>query len=339
MKMQRISTWFLAVLVSVTGQAVWMESASARTDTAVQWGESENTVSTGRDLRWKSPRAANAVFQDTGIRQVQYAAPLNPPARPARDIVERLDTEFPGNRFQTTTPPTGATHTMTAPADPPSSFGTRPAEDRYLTRGTASAPAEEDVTESVRGSAVESPADESPAVDSGLQMPDGSMTFDHGQLPDIIPADKVHACPDETGFKSIRDITYDIRPMSNIAIPKECPLITTPYTGRHFTRTCFQWKAAALCTKASYFEDVQLERYGHSVCPALQPVISGARFFLTVPMLPYQMGLTPPNECVYTLGHYRVGSCAPHQLDPFPISIRAILFEGAAIGGAVALIP
>ena len=122
-------------------------------------------------------------------------------------------------------------------------------------------------------------------------------------------------------------------------LPTECPLVTTPYSGRHFSRTCFQWKASALCTKAAYFEDVQLERNGHSVCPALEPVLSGARFFLTVPVLPYKMGLTPPSECVYTLGHYRVGNCAPHMLDPLPISIRAALFEGAAIGAGIALIP
>ena len=139
-------------------------------------------------------------------------------------------------------------------------------------------------------------------------------------------------------MKSIRDISYDIRPMPG-TLPKECPLITTGYNGRHFSQTCFQWKASALCTKGAYFENVQLERYGHSMCPIMEPVISGARFFLTVPMLPYKMGIKPPNECDYTLGHYRPGSCSPYMLDPFPISIRAILFEGAAIGGAVALLP
>ncbi len=188
---------------------------------------------------------------------------------------------------------------------------------------------------------------------SSLQVPEDIMRADVDRFgsegaydfSDDMPTQRKINCPDSAGFKSIRDISFDIRPsmtgdMGNpIPVPQECPLITAPYTGRHFSQTCFQWKAAALCTKASYFEDVQLERYGHTLCPVFQPVISGTLFFLTVPMLPYKMGLVPPNECVYTLGHHRVGSCAPHQLDPFPISIRAILFEGAAIGGAVALVP
>jgi hypothetical protein len=139
-------------------------------------------------------------------------------------------------------------------------------------------------------------------------------------------------------LKSIKEIGYDIRPTAD-ELPKECPLQTIPYNGRHFAQTCYQWKASALCTKAAYFEDVQLERYGHSICPVFEPVISGAKFFLTIPFLPYKAGLFTPNECVYTLGHYRAGNCSPYMLDPLPISVRAILFEGAAVGGAIALLP
>jgi len=122
-------------------------------------------------------------------------------------------------------------------------------------------------------------------------------------------------------------------------LPKECPLVASAYTGRYYNRTCFLWTASAVCTKGAYFEDVQLERYGHSLCPVLEPIFSGLRFFVTVPLLPYKMGLIPPNECVYTLGHYRVGSCAPYMLDPLPVSVRAVLFEAAAVGGAIAIIP
>ncbi|MDR0392210.1 MAG: hypothetical protein LBH59_09915 [Planctomycetaceae bacterium] len=140
------------------------------------------------------------------------------------------------------------------------------------------------------------------------------------------------------GFKPISEISCDIKPRPG-KLPNECPLTTEPYTGRNFQQTCFQWKASAVCTKGAYFENVQLERYGHSSCPELEPIISGVKFFTTIPILPYKAGLTPPDECVYTLGHYRVGNCAPHTLDPLPISVRAILFEGAAVAGAIALIP
>jgi len=100
------------------------------------------------------------------------------------------------------------------------------------------------------------------------------------------------------------------------------------------------WKASALSTRAAYFEDVQLERYGHTiVCPALQPVVSGAKFFATIPFLPYKMGVTPPNECVYTLGHHRPGNCAPYMVQPCPVSLRGALFQAGAVTGAVFAIP
>jgi len=140
----------------------------------------------------------------------------------------------------------------------------------------------------------------------------------------------------QMGLKSIRGVSHDIRPKSDDALPEECAIVSDPYYGRSFSQSCFVWKASALSTKAAYFEDAQLERHGHTkVCPALQPVVSGAKFFATVPMLPYKMGVHPPNECVYTLGHYRTGSCAPYMREPFPISPRGALFQAGAVAGIV----
>jgi hypothetical protein len=147
------------------------------------------------------------------------------------------------------------------------------------------------------------------------------------------------ACGEKIVLKSIKEIEYDIRPKNAAELPEECVLDGEPYHGRHFDRSCMQWKASGVCTKAAYFEDVQLERHGHTVCPVLQPVISGAKFFATVPLLPYKMGVTPPGECVYTLGHYRVGSCAPHMIEPLPISARGALFEAGAVTGAIIAVP
>jgi hypothetical protein len=101
----------------------------------------------------------------------------------------------------------------------------------------------------------------------------------------------------------------------------------------------YTWKASGLCHKPLYFEEVALERYGHSAGPYLQPVASAAHFFLIVPALPYFMGVYPPNECIYTLGYYRPGSCAPYILDPFPLSVRGGLAEAAVWTGMVFLIP
>ncbi len=101
------------------------------------------------------------------------------------------------------------------------------------------------------------------------------------------------------------------------------------FAGRNFAPTLFTWKASGTCSKPLYFQDVQLERYGHSWNPVVQPFMSAAHFFVSVPLLPYKMGLRPPNECVYSLGYYRPGSCAPYLFEPIPLSLRAALFEGA----------
>jgi hypothetical protein len=146
-------------------------------------------------------------------------------------------------------------------------------------------------------------------------------------------------CNDLIRLRSIKEISHDIRPKQADILPEECAISSEPFYGRSFGETCFMWKASALSTKAAYFEDVQLERHGHTkVCPELQPIVSGAKFFLTVPFLPYKMGVTPPEECVYTLGHQRPGSYTPYMREPLPISARGALFQaGAVLGGAFAI--
>ncbi|MDR1960144.1 MAG: hypothetical protein LBQ54_14055 [Planctomycetaceae bacterium] len=172
-----------------------------------------------------------------------------------------------------------------------------------------------------------------PAADTFDEADDYS---NYGNM--VIPSGKA-GCPDPREItKPMSELSYDIS-MTATNMPTECPINYGDYVPRNWPVTCFQFKASALCTKATYFEDVDLERYGHSWGPFLQPVISGGKFFLTIPFLPYKMGLVPPNECVYTLGHYRPGSCAPYIIDPLPLSIRAGLFEAGAIVGGIYLIP
>lgn len=103
--------------------------------------------------------------------------------------------------------------------------------------------------------------------------------------------------------------------------------------------TTMTWKASALCHKPLYFEQTHLERYGHTTGPLTQPIVSAGHFYLMMPILPYQLALWPPYECIYPLGHYRPGSCAPYYLDPIPLSIRAGLAEAGAWVGGVFLVP
>ncbi len=145
-------------------------------------------------------------------------------------------------------------------------------------------------------------------------------------------------CPDPREISSILDVPYKvIIPADNV--PQSCPLPDEPFARKAPTPITFTWKASSLCYKPLYFEDVQLERYGHYCNPYLQPFVSRARFLLTVPCLPYLMGVDPPNQCVYDLGYYRPGNCAPSMLEPIPISLRGGLLQAGAVVGLAAAIP
>jgi len=110
--------------------------------------------------------------------------------------------------------------------------------------------------------------------------------------------------------------------------PFECQLDAGHVEPRQWPQITYNWKAAALSHKPLYFEQVHLERYGHSWGPYVQPIMSGVHFFGTIPILPYKMGIRTPTESVYTLGYYRPGSCAPYLIDPIPFTWRAALFQG-----------
>ncbi|MEX1223626.1 MAG: hypothetical protein WEA31_03680 [Pirellulales bacterium] len=121
--------------------------------------------------------------------------------------------------------------------------------------------------------------------------------------------------------------------------PQACELDAGEFLGRHWCGTQFTWTASGLCHKPLYFEQVNVERYGHSLGPIGQPVLSAAHFFLSVPIIPYKMGVHPPNECIYALGYYRPGDCAPYFIPPIPISARGALFQAGAVVGVAAALP
>ena len=121
--------------------------------------------------------------------------------------------------------------------------------------------------------------------------------------------------------------------------PCECRLEGETFEPRRFATTMFTWKAAGYCHKPLYFEDWQLERYGHSHGPLADPFFSAAHFFTTLPVLPYKMGVELPWECVYPLGYYRPGDCAPWTVPAIPISLRGMAVEAATVPGLVFLLP
>jgi hypothetical protein len=122
-------------------------------------------------------------------------------------------------------------------------------------------------------------------------------------------------------------------------VPTECSLGDEQFRPRDWEPVAFTWTASGLYHKPLYFEERLLERYGHTTGPFIEPVLSGAHFFLNVAVLPYKMGMNPPNESQYPLGYYRPGSCAPRLLPPIPISPRGALWQAGAVTGLVFLLP
>jgi hypothetical protein len=101
----------------------------------------------------------------------------------------------------------------------------------------------------------------------------------------------------------------------------------------------YLWDAPCLCYRPLYFEEINLERHGYGCCACIQPAVSAAHFFGTIPCLPYCMAEHCPCECEYTLGHYRPGSCPPwqhHWPSCQPIAAAA---EAGVVTGLIFAIP
>lgn len=107
-------------------------------------------------------------------------------------------------------------------------------------------------------------------------------------------------------------------------IPALCSVGNGVPVSRNWVPQTYTWKASSLCHKPLFFENIQLERYGHSRGPFAQPVHSVAHFFASLIKVPYHSAITPANECQYALGFYRPGNCAPWLIEPTPISLDGV---------------
>ena len=145
-------------------------------------------------------------------------------------------------------------------------------------------------------------------------------------------------CPSPRSLKTIRQLSDRVAAAKG-EFPPECSLGQPAFQPRRWAPKTFTWTASGLCHRPLYFEDEQLERYGHSRAPLVQAVLSPAKFFLTFPVLPYEMGLYPPRECIYTLGYYRPGDYSPYMFDAIPFSMRAAACEAGAVTGALFALP
>ena len=167
----------------------------------------------------------------------------------------------------------------------------------------------------------------------------------------LVPADAASNCGDsaEDCREELSKLRADTLDSINLDIhvtgvagndyPCECRLEGQDFQPRQFATTTLPCKAAGYCHKPLYFEQWNLERYGHSVHPVADPFISAAHFFASVPALPYKMGVELPWECIYPLGYYRPGDCAPWTIPAPPISARGAAVEAAAATGIIFILP
>jgi hypothetical protein len=146
--------------------------------------------------------------------------------------------------------------------------------------------------------------------------------------------------------KPFSAITTDIRPSAgdlptNHATSKFTELGDL-WHGVGFTRGWpdqeYYWEASGLYHRPLYFEDVNLERHGHRV-RCVQPLVSAARFYGTVPALPYLMALDSPRECVYTLGESRPGSCHALKVQQYPLRLGPAAIQALVVAGLVFAVP
>jgi len=185
-----------------------------------------------------------------------------------------------------------------------------------------------------------------PSVSAPTRRPASFARQRQGELPSPSDEEEYQELTCELQEEQLRnsrvtDVEFDYRidGTAGEQFPEECTLAGEVFTGRPWHGTTYTWKASALCHKPLYFKDTQLERYGHEWGPVLQPVVSAARFYADVFILPYKAGLRTPNECVYELGHYRPNSCAPYMIEPLGFTLRAGLFEAGAVVGLAAVLP
>jgi hypothetical protein len=328
------------------------QTSSARVDTAVQQAAFEDdaprlTSGTGADTHSRSIVVNRDEAADS-FRSAQLPAPgatgsagnNNSNTAPA----DRLRSPF----GDTPEPPTLETPQFESPTKPDMGTKEAPPQDNLKNEPQRN-PAPSN-TKQQPTTAPPRSGQFQPVLPSGPQPP---LPIETGPAAPLTPTAVVEgektqakeSC--DKSLENLRAYTVD-KVKLNIGIggtegkdyPFECSIDDgQQFKGRCWDQTTYMWKASAMCHKPLYFEDEQLERYGHSFSPCFQPFVSGAHFFCTLPVLPYCMGVEPPCECIYALGYYRPGSCAPYMCNPIPLSPRGALFEAGAVTGAAAALP
>ena len=114
--------------------------------------------------------------------------------------------------------------------------------------------------------------------------------------------------------KSIHETRIDIRESNSKAPDDRSVELSSGSTGQAWNQLysspkVFAWAAPDIRYRPLYFEEVALERYGHTSGWYTQPIFSSVHFFKSVSTLPFEMMKERPFSCDYPLGYCRPGSC------------------------------
>ncbi|GIW92098.1 MAG: hypothetical protein KatS3mg110_0139 [Pirellulaceae bacterium] len=148
--------------------------------------------------------------------------------------------------------------------------------------------------------------------------------------------------PSEIAFRSLKELDTQIAPPAGsfpvdfsgqLFRPREAVAEGVPVP------KTFWWEAPEIWWRPLYFDNVPLERYGQTPAPRLQPALSGAEFFLMLPIMPYKMAVDPPWSRKTNLGYYRPGSPTPCVGRRLPLQANALLTEAATWVALVFLLP
>lgn len=184
----------------------------------------------------------------------------------------------------------------------------------------------------------EAPSGEEAARDQGTRQ--SWRTAWRQNSVEALPAASDSMLPSESPlFRPMRSLTVDIAATG--AAPE--PVAARSHSASLAKESRLEggmlfWEAPGTMHQPLYFEDVNLERAGHS-WGVFQPAMSAVHFFGRIPALPYLAAAHPPRECVYTLGHYRPGSCSPQLCRTPRVKALAGAAQAGVITGLIFLVP
>ncbi|MEN0110683.1 MAG: hypothetical protein AAF805_08155 [Planctomycetota bacterium] len=121
-------------------------------------------------------------------------------------------------------------------------------------------------------------------------------------------------------------------------------LVNADPASPRFVAAPVHWAAPATLSNPLWFEQANVERYGHhrGLCRGdvlTSSAISAAHFFADAATLPWKAFASPASDCDYTLGSYRPGSCNPHPWLRCERPVLGASGEALAVAGLILLVP